>query len=67
MKPIYLDLSGVAEATSLSTRQIERLSVIGEFPKARQLSAKRVAWLVSEVEAWCESRPVSSVLPVGKS
>lgn len=66
MKPIYLDLSGVAEAVSLSKRQIERMVALGELPKSRQLSAMRVAWLVSEVEEWCESRPVSSILPVGK-
>jgi prophage regulatory protein len=30
----------------------------------RQLSGKRVGWLVRELEEWCESRPVSSNLPV---
>jgi prophage regulatory protein len=67
MKPIYLDLSGVAEALSLSTRQVQRLVQLGEFPKSRQLSGHRVAWLVREVEEWAEARPVSNMLPVGKS
>jgi prophage regulatory protein len=35
----------------------------GEFPKPRQLSARRVAYLVREVDEWLESRPVSDQPP----
>jgi prophage regulatory protein len=67
MNPVFLDLKQTAEYVALSTRQVEKLSAIGEFPKSRQLSAKRVAWLVRELDEWAEARPVSSILPVGKS
>ncbi|MDW3684013.1 AlpA family phage regulatory protein [Cupriavidus sp. CV2] len=63
MKPIYLDLPGVAEALSLSPRTIHNLVVAGGFPKQRLLTGRRVAWLTREVEAWAESRPVSDLLP----
>jgi prophage regulatory protein len=39
------------------TRQhIGRLEAKGLFPKRRRLSANRVAWLESEVQAWLDSR-----------
>jgi prophage regulatory protein len=67
MKPAFLDLKQTAEYVALSPSQIYRLTAIGEFPKSRQLSAQRVAWLVRELDEWAESRPASSILPVGKS
>jgi prophage regulatory protein len=63
VKPIYLDVEGVAQAVSLSEMSIRRLIHAGTFPKARAISGRRVAWLVSEVEAWAESRPVSDLFP----
>ncbi|WP_159702973.1 AlpA family transcriptional regulator [Massilia sp. 9I] len=42
---------------------IQRLIREGEFPKPRQLSGRRVAWLVREVEHWTEQRPVSNLAP----
>ena len=64
MKPAYLDKDRTAEYVSLSVRVIETLVAKGAFPSPRQLSEKRVGWLVREVEEWAESRPVSSNLPV---
>jgi prophage regulatory protein len=66
VKPVFLDLKKTAEYVALSARQIQRLSASGCFPKPRQLSGQRVAWLVRELDEWAESRPVSSILPVGK-
>jgi len=40
----------------LSDVTIWRLEKAGQFPKRRQLSPGRVAWLASEVDAWIESR-----------
>jgi prophage regulatory protein len=37
---------------------IRRLAARGQFPQPRQLSARRVAWIASEVAAWIASRPV---------
>lgn len=48
----------VNEATNLSRSTAWRLEKEGKFPKRRQISAKAVGWLQSEVEAWIESRKV---------
>ncbi len=65
MKPMYFDRDTVASVISVSVDTIERLVQKGAFPKPRQITEKRVGWLVREVEEWAESRPVSSNLPVG--
>lgn len=64
IKPVYLDREGVAAFVSLSVPTMERMVAGGSFPAPRQLTGKRVGWLVREVEEWAESRPVSSNLPV---
>ena len=64
IKPIYLDREAVAHCVSLSVPTMERMVASGVFPAPRQLTGKRVGWLVREVEEWAESRPVSSNLPV---
>ena len=63
MKPIYVDLPSVASLVTLATATIQRMVREGVFPKPRQLSANRVAWLLREVEAWAEERPVSDIPP----
>lgn len=39
-----------------SRQHIARLEQAGTFPKRVQLGQARVAWLLSEVEAWIEAR-----------
>ena len=63
MRPMFLDLNMAAEMTSLSTGNLKTLVRAGDFPKPRQLSARRVAWLTREVEEWCEARPIADLLP----
>lgn len=63
MKPIYVDLPSVASLVTLATATIQRMVRDGMFPKPRQLSANRVAWLLREVEEWAEQRPVSGIPP----
>ena len=63
MKPIYVDLPSVASLVTLATATIQRMVREGVFPKPRQLSANRVAWLLREVEEWAEERPVSDIPP----
>jgi prophage regulatory protein len=63
VKPIYLELPAVAQAVALAESTIQREVREGRFPAPRQLSGRRVAWLVREVEEWAESRPVSDLLP----
>jgi prophage regulatory protein len=63
MKPIYLDLPGVAAALSLSESTIKKMVRENKLPPPRELSGRRVAWLVRELEEWAEGRPVSAMLP----
>ncbi|NML99654.1 AlpA family phage regulatory protein [Paraburkholderia sp. RP-4-7] len=63
MKPIYLDLSGVAEALSLSPTTVQKMVREKTFPEPRLLSGRRVAWLVREVEEWADARPIADLLP----
>lgn len=63
MKPIYLNLAAVAEACALSETTVQKLVRDGAFPRPRKLSGNRVGWLLREVEAWAEDRPVSDLPP----
>lgn len=63
MKPLYLELEAVASVVALAATTIQRLVREGDFPKPRQLSGRRVAWLVRELEEWAEARPVSTLAP----
>jgi prophage regulatory protein len=65
MKPAMLALSDAAAYVALSTRQVQRLCQSEKFPKPRQLSGQRVAWVVRELDAWIDALPVSSIAPVG--
>ena len=63
MTKFFLDIDAVAAAVSLSTGGVQRLVREGSFPKPRALSARRVGWLVTEVEAWANARPIAEMLP----
>lgn len=63
VRPIYASLDIVSTMMSMSASTIQRLVRDGGFPKPRQLSGHRVAWLVRELDEWAESRPVSELLP----
>lgn len=63
MKPLYLELTAVAAAVSLAETTIQREVRDGKFPAPRQLSGRRVGWLVREVEEWAENRPISDLPP----
>jgi prophage regulatory protein len=67
VKPIYLELDAVAGAVALAASTVQRLVREGAFPKPRQLSGRRVAWLVREVEEWAEKRPISDLPPPSNS
>ena len=48
------------EKIPLSATTIYRMEQKGEFPKRLQLSAGKIAWLASEVDAWINSRPAAT-------
>lgn len=63
VKPIYIDLSTVASVVTLAEATIQREVREGKFPAPRQLSGRRVGWLMREIEEWAENRPVSDLPP----
>ncbi|MEJ2410834.1 MAG: AlpA family phage regulatory protein [Novosphingobium sp.] len=48
----YLSISDVMAETSLSRTTIYRMIRKGEFPASVQLSAQRVAWDSTALQAW---------------
>ncbi len=67
LKPAAIDLESAAQFVSLSASTVSSLVRSGTFPKPRQLSGRRVAFLVSELEEWLAQRPVSDLLPPANS
>lgn len=63
LKPKFLDKGHAAAYCALSESTLEKCVREETFPKPRLLAGRRVGWLVSELDAWCESRPVSNLLP----
>jgi prophage regulatory protein len=63
LKPIFLDLAAVVAVTSLAEATLQAQVREGKFPKPRQISDRRVGWLLTEIEAWAIERPVSELLP----
>lgn len=63
IRPAALEQGDAAGFLALSTATLERLVRQGDFPKPRQLSGRRVGYLVRELEEWLEARPVSDQLP----
>ncbi len=61
--PIFIDLPTGAQVVAMSESAVQGLVRKGEFPQPRQLSDRRVGWLMPEVQQWAESRPVSQILP----
>jgi len=54
--PVYrfIKLTKVKDYTSLSTSEIYRRIAAGAFPAQVTLGPKSVAWIESEILAWCE-------------
>jgi len=62
--PAIFDRPDAAKYLSLSLETFSRGVQSGDIPKPRQLAGRRVGWLRKDLDAWAESRPVSSNLPV---
>ena len=63
VEPLFIPRDGLAAITSLSESTIEAMIRAGTFPRPRQTSGRRVAWLLRELKEWAESRPVSDLPP----
>lgn len=51
----FIKLPKVKDYTSLSTSEIYRRIAAGTFPTQITLGPKSVAWIESEVLAWCDA------------
>jgi prophage regulatory protein len=47
-------------------RAASRLENVGQFPKRIRLGINRVAWLLSEIEAWVDERLANRDIPEEK-
>ena len=52
----FLGKKTVFDMVGLSDTTIWRMERKGDFPKRKQLSVNRVAWLQSEIEEWMSNR-----------
>lgn len=62
-----LDVKQVSARTTLARNTIWELERAGQFPHRRQITANKVAWLESEVDAWIASRPTAQEAREGMS
>ena len=53
---MYLSVNEVAKLINLSASSIRRLEIADDFPRKRKLSARRVGYVLSEVQIWAENR-----------
>ena len=51
--------SECAKLTGLSRTRRWELEQAGSFPRRRKLSERASGWLLSEIQAWVESRPLA--------
>ena len=49
----------VEDITGLSHSTIYRLMDAGEFPQAKSIGPNCIRWMLSEIIAWMESRPLA--------
>lgn len=52
MNPIFLKRQEVEKLVGLSHFTLHNLEKVGKFPKRKQITTGRVAWLYSDVVAW---------------
>ena len=63
MQDRFIPKPEVNAMTGLSDVTRWRMEKRGEFPKRRQISPNRVAYLQSDVILWMETRPESDIAP----
>lgn len=58
---VLINRKKLLEMIPLSTRTIYNMELRGEFPRRIALTCRNVAWDLSEVETWIETRKLSGV------
>ena len=61
-----LDVKQVSDRTTLHRNTIWELERAGNFPRRRQVTANKVAWLESEVDTWIATRPTAQEAREGR-
>ena len=56
IRRLLISVKDIAQQLGLGQRTIWRWADLGRFPAPRKIGGRRM-WLVTEVEAWVESRP----------
>jgi prophage regulatory protein len=56
----FLPLPEVERITSLQKSKLYEMIRVGEFPAQKEVTARRRAWLASEVQAWITERALHS-------
>ena len=60
MAVVFLRLQAVIRVTGLSRSTLYRLIADEKFPRPVRLGPRAVAWRRADVEAWGETRPVTT-------
>lgn len=58
---VLINRKKLLEIIPLSTRTIYNMELRGEFPRRIALTCRNVAWDLSEVEQWIETRKLSGM------
>ncbi len=53
----FLRIPDVIKTVGLCKASIYNMMTRGEFPRPKRLSSRAVAWKLSDIQAWIESRP----------
>jgi len=53
---IVVSVNYVTAITNLSRSTVRRLELAGSFPRRRQISPRRVGWILTEVLTFIENR-----------
>lgn len=61
--PACLDKPAAALYCAISEATVEKLLREENFPKPRLLASRRVGYLVRELDAWLEGRPIADLPP----
>ena len=61
----FYSLRDLTQITGLSRTTLWRMERAEQFPRRRQLTPGRVAWLASDVDAWATSRDIPQAATSG--
>lgn len=63
IRPVFLARPEAAAYLSISESTIDTLVAAGDLAKPRKISPARTGWLVTDLDEFARTRPVSDLLP----